>query len=1781
MTQANTDFGRVADDLRRAAGSFALLTSQASLFGQAIQSFREFEKQLVLTNAIAGGTVSTLEAMKTAAREFSLVTTTSAVEAGAALQQLAQAGFSAQESLSAMTGVLLLAQATLSDVRVTSDIVSSNIRAFGLATTDATRVANVFSAAITGSLATMDKLAFAMRQVAPVAELAGLSIEDTTAALGVLFNIGLRGEQAGTALRNIIIRLVRPLGEAGDLLREAGIATRDATGEFRQLADILTDIGNSDLSDADLARIFETEALAGAKAFIKALQTVNNEGVNQYDQLRNAITDTDRAVELAAANLSTFDGAMGLFNNTINDVAKDLGAAVAPVIISITDGIRTMVASFRELDPGTQEMIAQFTVFGTAAVGLLASVNALALLFRGPLVASLAAATTGFFSAAAGATGFSLSMSGILFGINRMVQTIGAATLTMVGYTSSVAPATAATITFSGVLNTVTARLAAMRAALIANAGAIALTVTGLGVIAAAGAAAVLTIDSMTTSAWELDEAMSSIDSREFLQGQADARAQADSIIGAGVVEEVTNRVSQIEDQMRILSTASYADQFGFAGRAQDRIATEVNHTAELLRRMEAENADILQVIKLGIATDAAIAEYESEVGQIAGIFDLDVPQGRMRDHYLDAFNDLTDEQKGRVVQLQQLYADLLKANNETFDQIAEFQFREEAAIRGFLTNLQRGEANVGEYFELAAKLIAERGLLNDEEFANALTKELAAREGAVSIEDVLRAVLEQRSGLSADEIENLLTLEEQHRQDTLLAAITGLNADLAKDVEEVRLAMLEQELERTTQLTEAIRLARELGMGTLEKDLTELSEDLTKQFGEVLVDFGVDLREGIDEVFANAIEEAGISINGDSIPGFSDVIDGTALIDAINDQIDGSTTEDEAAAIIEREKAKYTAIMMAYVAALVEAGTVTEAQAEEIKRAAEAATTLITGKFLEGLGDTQDSITEHSERIQREADKAARAAASAARKQEAAARKALRLAQRMRGEFRAVADAMADAQRGYLEAIRGLGVDTRAQLAFDLDVQSIAREAENQIATLNEKFEQLALGYEGDEAALANLRSQYDQLIKVIELERDANIAAASSFEAQMQRRSAAIDLFIRDMQDVAFASQDTFTKVGAGIASAFAEYNKDLVTLVDITKNATTDFIDTMATAVGDFVFDQENLWENFKKSMLNISRQIVEGFTKAFIQQAISNLTGGAGSIFGNALQPSPYGNEGVPSVGVGGILGKIFPGLAGGGNAPNAAGGAAGLEGVMQSVTAQTQQVYQTHLTQQQTIFQQFTTGLQAAMNSVVASVNGMAGGGGIGTVATGAVTEAASAGITGLNTAMTTVTNQFAKSGNALVDGIVETANALGVSARDLATVISYETGGTFDPLQRGPTTQWGQHRGLIQFGEPQAQQFGVDFSSYAKALETQLGPNGGIVQYLKASGFEEGMSILDLYSTINAGAPGRYYASDANNGGAPGNVLDKVNNQFGGHYANADELLAGLDTAVPAIEEAATGISGAMTDAATEMARLPSDLRGIVAEPAVLGAQPAPLAAPAALDPARQAGQGILPAGLGALGGEGGMTAMGTQFQTMFTTFMTQIQTTLTTFTTQFQTALQQAVASVQQAAASAGGGGGALAGLIPKFSTGGDVLGAGTATSDSILAFLSNGEHVTSAKQAALYRPLLHAINKGASQDEVVAALLRSIDGPKLPAFAYGGDVGRDFSYGAVGGGRVQSNSGDTYNIDKSKGGDNVTLRVNYVMNGAQQGKDKFRRSGAQHAKQLARQMERARKNS
>jgi hypothetical protein len=179
-----------------------------------------------------------------------------------------------------------------------------------------------------------------------------------------------------------------------------------------------------------------------------------------------------------------------------------------------------------------------------------------------------------------------------------------------------------------------------------------------------------------------------------------------------------------------------------------------------------------------------------------------------------------------------------------------------------------------------------------------------------------------------------------------------------------------------------------------------------------------------------------------------------------------------------------------------------------------------------------------------------------------------------------------------------------------------------------------------------------------------------------------------------------------------------------------------------------------------------------------------------------------------------------------------------------------------------------------------------------------------------------------------------TATNLGINPSDLGTAMSYETGGTFNPNMWGG--KGGNYLGLIQFGPEEQQKYGV---TPGMPLDQHM---SAVENYLRDRGVKPGMGMLDLYSTINAGSPGRYNASDANNGGMPGTVADKVASQMSGHRTNANVLLGGdnaaqppaPDNITPAVQQQQSAANPAPAGAGTSANTSLGSLDGGVAPPA-------------------------------------------------------------------------------------------------------------------------------------------------------------------------------------------------------------------------------------------------------
>jgi hypothetical protein len=171
--------------------------------------------------------------------------------------------------------------------------------------------------------------------------------------------------------------------------------------------------------------------------------------------------------------------------------------------------------------------------------------------------------------------------------------------------------------------------------------------------------------------------------------------------------------------------------------------------------------------------------------------------------------------------------------------------------------------------------------------------------------------------------------------------------------------------------------------------------------------------------------------------------------------------------------------------------------------------------------------------------------------------------------------------------------------------------------------------------------------------------------------------------------------------------------------------------------------------------------------------------------------------------------------------------------------------------------------------------------------------------------------------NPLRESIIGAANELGVNPVDLATAMSYETAGTLDPNQKGPTTKWGQMRGLIQWGEPQRVKYHVgDKTGITVSIPDQM---RGIVKYLQDTGVKPGMGLKNIYAAINAGDALHIYAYDRGT-----TVLDKVA-KMGPNRQQAEKLLG---DAIPYEAKIASVVTGAGISANGMFERPPENYVG-------------------------------------------------------------------------------------------------------------------------------------------------------------------------------------------------------------------------------------------------------------
>lgn len=321
------------------AAMVATGTAAAGVGAASIKVGMDFEKGMSQVKAISGATDKEMEKLTAQAKELGATTQFSASEAAAGMQFLAMAGYEVNEITEAMPGLLDLAAAGQMDLAQAADVTTNIMSGFGLAAEETGRVADILAKAASTANTDVAQLGEAMKYVGPVAKSLGVSIEDTTAAIGVLSNAGIQGGQAGTVLRAGLSRLSKPTGEAAKLMKELGIEVFDANGQMKDLPGVIAEFEKglegmtAQQRAAAITTIFGTEAMSGWTALIDN----GSEALAEYTtELENA---EGAAAEMAATMMDNLQGDLILTKSALEGIGIE-------IYESIVDPLRASVQWF-------------------------------------------------------------------------------------------------------------------------------------------------------------------------------------------------------------------------------------------------------------------------------------------------------------------------------------------------------------------------------------------------------------------------------------------------------------------------------------------------------------------------------------------------------------------------------------------------------------------------------------------------------------------------------------------------------------------------------------------------------------------------------------------------------------------------------------------------------------------------------------------------------------------------------------------------------------------------------------------------------------------------------------------------------------------------------------------------------------------------------------------------------------------------------------------------------------------------------------------------------------------------------------------------------------------------------------------------------------------------------------------------------------------------------------------------------------------------------------------
>ncbi len=300
-----------------------------TMFKKSMDVGSSFESAMSEVKAISGASGKDFEKLTETAKEMGASTKFSATESAEALKYMSMAGWDTKQMVSGLAGVMDLAAASGESLGTVSDIVTDAMTAFGLEAKESTHFADVLAKASSSSNTNVGMMGETFKYVAPIAGAMKYSVEDTATAIGLMANAGIKGGEAGTALRSVLTRLVKPPKEAAEALDNLGISAKNSDGTMKPLREVLGDLREKFAGLDDSQKAQYAASIAGQEGMSGLLAIVNaSEG--DFQKLTNAIDNSKDAAKKQADTM----------NNNLKGAMCELGSAAEAAGIEIYDGFK-------------------------------------------------------------------------------------------------------------------------------------------------------------------------------------------------------------------------------------------------------------------------------------------------------------------------------------------------------------------------------------------------------------------------------------------------------------------------------------------------------------------------------------------------------------------------------------------------------------------------------------------------------------------------------------------------------------------------------------------------------------------------------------------------------------------------------------------------------------------------------------------------------------------------------------------------------------------------------------------------------------------------------------------------------------------------------------------------------------------------------------------------------------------------------------------------------------------------------------------------------------------------------------------------------------------------------------------------------------------------------------------------------------------------------------------------------------------------------------------------